>query len=161
MIYFLKQRLIAFLLTLSILMGLSACTPSEPPVEFTPDGAVVQKAIALQLEQTERRLSKQLKASLPTFEISKIEVKKNDPVFLNELAAYHLTGTYRLILQLPHRKVTQNNNPFDIYLQRQAEGKTWRLLTKTLETPTSKPQWSSYLIKVDIPTVEPETTNEE
>jgi hypothetical protein len=156
MIHFLQQRLISLLLTLFFLLGLTACTPSEPPVEFTPDGAIIQKAIALQLEQTERRLSKQLKVLPPTFEISKIEVKNNDPVFINELAAYHLTGTYRLILQLPHRKVTQRKNPFDIYLQRQAEGKTWRLLTKTLETPTANPQWSSYLIQVDDPIIEPQ-----
>jgi hypothetical protein len=155
---FLQKRLISLILTLFFWLGLTACTPSEPPVEFTPDGAIIQKAIALQLEQTERRLSKQLNVSPPTLEISKIQVKKNDPVFINELAAYHLTGTYRLVLQFTHRKVTQQNNPFDIYLQRQAEGKTWRLLTKTLETPTSSPQWSSYLIQVDDPIIEPEKT---
>ncbi|MGK7930377.1 MAG: hypothetical protein AB4041_02935 [Microcystaceae cyanobacterium] len=158
MIQLFKQRLISLLLTLLFIVGLTACTPSEPPVEFTPDGAIIQKAITLQLEQTERRLSQQLKVSPPTFDISKIEVKNNDPVFINELAAYHLTGTYRLILQLPHRKVTQKKNPFDIYLQRQAEGKTWRLLTKTLETPTSQPQWSSYLIQVDAPIIEPQSS---
>ncbi len=146
---FMGKRLIQVIFTVFLMVGLTACQPAKPPVEFTPDGAIVQKAIALQLEQTERRLSKQLKVPVPTFEISKINVKNNDPVFIEDLAAYHLTGTYRLKLQLPHQEVIQTKNPFDIYLQRQAEGKTWRLLSKTIKNSTTKPQWSSYLIEVE------------
>lgn len=150
MIQFFRLRLLQLLLTLVFLVILTACRPTDPPLEFTPDGTVIQKAIALQLEQRERRLSEQLKVPIPTFEISKIKVDQNEPVFIEDLAAYHLMGTYRLNLKLPHQTVTQTKNPFDIYLQRQAEGKSWRLLTKTLDNSIAKPQWSSYLIEADV-----------
>lgn len=158
MVNFLKKSWVQFLIMLSLVVGLTACRPAEPPLEFTPEGAIIQKAITLQLEQTEQRLSEQLKVPSPQFEISNIQVKNNVPVFIENLAAYHLSGTYRLKLKLLHRDVLQDKNPFDIYLQRQAEGKTWRLLSKTIPNSTAQPQWSSYLIELDEPilTREPE-----
>ncbi len=141
------NRLIPFFLMIVLTIGLTACQTATPPTELTPDGEIVQKAIALQLSKTEERLSQQLNTSVPILEISKIQVKQNEPVFIEDLAAYHLTGTYRLKLKLPHQEVTQRQNPFDIYLQRQAEGKTWRLLRREVKDIQAEPQWSSYLIQ--------------
>jgi hypothetical protein len=44
------------------------------------------------------------------------------------LEAYHVKGTYdyRMVFS-GDRQVTQQRNPYDLYLQKQAEGKTWRL----------------------------------
>lgn len=141
------RRLLSFLLVLFFLLELTACRPATPPTEFTPDGEIVQKAIILQLSKTEERLSQQLNLPVPTLEISNIRVKTNEPAFINDLAAYRLTGTYRLKLTLSRQEVTQRQNPFDIYLQRQAEGKTWRLLIREVKDRMAMPQWSSYLIE--------------
>lgn len=130
-----------------IILLLNACSSLTPPLEFAPDGDIVKKAIALQLKQTETALSEYLMASSPKLDINQVNVKKIEPIFISHLASYHLQGTYNLKLKLPRQKVTQQSNPFDIYLQRQVEGKTWRLLRRDLHDGDAKPQWTSYLIE--------------
>jgi hypothetical protein len=142
-----KNRWFQPILAAILIFVLAACSSPTPPTEFAPDGEIIQKAIALQLNQTEALLSQQLNASPPDLEISKIAVKRLEPVFVEELPAYHLQGTYQLDLSLPRQQVSQKNNPFDIYLQRQAEGKTWRLLKRELHEPNAETQWKSYLIQ--------------
>ncbi|PSF36245.1 hypothetical protein C7H19_13640 [Aphanothece hegewaldii CCALA 016] len=135
-----------FIIPLLILM-LNACSSLTPPIELAPNGEIVKKAIALQLKQTETALSESLMASSPQFDLNQIKVKNIDPLFIAHLATYHLQGTYNLKLKLPRQKVTQQSNPFDIYLQRQVEGKTWRLLRRDLHDDDAQPQWTSYLIE--------------
>jgi hypothetical protein len=129
-----------------LIILLTACTAATPPLEFAPDGELIQKAIALQLSQTEGRLSKQLNAIRPEFEINQIRVKTIEPVFVEALPSYHLQGTYNLKLKLSRQEVNQRSNRFEIYLQRQIEGKTWRLLRQQINF-TGKSQWFSYLIE--------------
>ncbi|GFE69625.1 hypothetical protein [Chroococcus sp. FPU101] len=130
-----------------LILLLNACSSPTPPKEFAPDGETVKKAIMLQLKQTEASLSEYLDASSPKLDISKINVKKLEPIFIAKLATYHLQGTYNLNLKLPRQKVTQQSNPFDVYIQRQIEGKTWRLLKRDLHNDDAQPQWTSYLIE--------------
>jgi hypothetical protein len=134
---------IVILLTLVVL---TACGAATPPPEFAPKGEIVEKGIALQLSQTQEDLSQQLNTSPPELTIRQIEVKQIEPLFIGNLPTYHLQGTYNLTLKLPRQRVTQRKNPFDIYLQRQAEGETWRLLKRQVSPSSSQPQWSSYLI---------------
>jgi hypothetical protein len=129
-----------------LIILLTACTSAKPPLEFAPDPKLIQKAIALQLSQTENRLSKQLNAINPEVEINQIRVKIIEPVFVEALPSYRLQGTYNLKLKLPRQEAKQTNNPFEIYLQRQIEGKTWRLLRQQIN-PAGEAQWSSYLIE--------------
>jgi hypothetical protein len=129
-----------------LIVLLTACSTPTPPLEFAPDGEIIQKAIAFELNQTQQRLSEQLNASRPELEISQITVKKIEPVVVSNLAAYHLKGTYTLTLTLPRQQVRRSNNRFDLYLQRQIEGKTWRLLQREVSS-AKKEQWSSYLIQ--------------
>lgn len=140
-----RNRWFQVIFTFVLIIALSGCQSPTPPTELAPDGEIVEKAIALQLSQTETRLSQQLKVAPPELEISSIKVKSFDPVFIEDLPAYRLRGTYNLKLILPHQQVTQRKNLFDIYLQRQVEGKTWRLLRRNLLG--SQVQWSSYLIQ--------------
>jgi hydroxypyruvate isomerase len=140
-----KERWDKSFIAAILLILLTACSTPTPPLEFAPDGDIIQKAIALQLSQTQQRLSQQLNASRPKLEINQINVKKIEPIVVANLAAYHLSGTYNLTLRLPRQKVKQSNNYFDIYLQRQIEGKTWRLLKREVDS-SQKTQWSSYLI---------------
>lgn len=134
------------ILTAILILLLSACSAATPPTEFAPDGEVVENAILLQLTQTEKRLSQQLNASYPELEIAQIQVKKLEPVYIAGLAAYHIQGTYTLKIALPRQQVTQKDNRFDIYLQRQIEGKTWRLLRREA-IAGQEPAWKSYLIR--------------
>ena len=124
---------------------LTACTTAKPPLEFAPDGEVITKAITLQLSQTQTRLSQQLNAPSPEFEVSEIRVKIIEPVFIEGLSSYHLQGRYNLKLKLPRQEVSQKGNQFEIYLQRQIEGKTRRLLRRQVNSG-GESQWLSYLI---------------
>ena len=137
--------LLGILLVLTIVI-LTACGTNPPPREFAPGGEIVAKAIALQLSQTEQTLSQQLYTSVPQLDIEQIKVQQIEPLSIGNLPTYHLQGTYQLTLKLPRQQVTQKNNPFDIYLQRQAEGETWRLLKRKFSPSKAKLQWSSYLI---------------
>ncbi|MCU0536194.1 MAG: hypothetical protein MUD14_20090 [Hydrococcus sp. Prado102] len=139
------NRWINAIVTIAFILLLSACSSIKPPIEFAPDGEIVQKAIALQLSQTQQRIGQQLNASRPEFKITQISVKKIEPIAVGNLAAYHLTGTYNLTLILPRQQVKQKNNHFDLYLQRQIEGKTWRLLKRNANSSQHN-QWSSYII---------------
>ncbi|MFM7441150.1 MAG: hypothetical protein ACKO2V_21570, partial [Snowella sp.] len=84
-------------------------------------------------------------APSPEFEISEIRIKIIEPVFIEGLSSYHLQGRYNLKLKLPRQEVSQKGNQFEIYLQRQIEGKTWRLLRRQVNSEGDS-QWSSYLI---------------
>ncbi|WLT39780.1 hypothetical protein NON20_10405 [Synechocystis sp. B12] len=132
LIDFYRHRLLNWLTLGLICFSLNACQSAPPPLEFAPDGAVVQQAITFQLNRTQTALSQHLNAPTPDFEISKINVKNIEAIAVDNLPAYHLTGGYDLKLILPRQTVTQKQNPFDLYLQRQSEGKSWRLLKKTL-----------------------------
>jgi hypothetical protein len=132
-------------------LTLIACQAEKPPLEFAPAGAVVQQAIVFQLERTQTALSQQLNAPTPGFEVSKINVENIEAIAVNNLPAYHLRGVYNLKLILPRQTVTQKRNPFDIYLQRQSEGKSWRLLRREIDPRTDREQWSSYLVDFQAP----------
>ncbi len=141
-----KQDLIKGLLVIFFSLILTACQTSTVPLEFAPDGKIVQEAIVLQLKQRLNPLSEQLKTETPQLNISNITVKTIEPITITNLPSYHLTGTYNLRLILPRQNIKQTKNQFDVYLQRQAEGKTWRLLSKDNKTSTTKVSWKSYLI---------------
>jgi len=100
----------------------------------------VSKAIARQIAAQYADLSEQLDTAVPELAISGIAVKLVETMKMGKLPTYHLQGTYNLQLDLPSQQV-QQQNPFDIYLQRQAEGKTWRLLRRE---EGEEEKWLSY-----------------
>jgi PBP1b-binding outer membrane lipoprotein LpoB len=142
------RRCSQIILAIVLIIIFTGCSLAAPPLELSPQGDIVKKAIALQLKMTETNISEQLNATNPDLEIKNIKVEKIEPVFIAKLAAYHLQGTYNSNIKLPRQKVSQQNNQFDVYIQRQSEGKTWRLLKTESRNDKNKPiQWSSYLIK--------------
>lgn len=95
-----------------------------------PNTALVKRAIALQVAQTQRELSQQLRLELPEsakVEVDRVSVTTQEPLVIGNLRAFRVQGTYDFTLKLPKRQITQKRNPFEVYLQRQSEGKTWRL----------------------------------
>ncbi len=124
-------------------IALAAC--SAVPIFFDTD--LVADAISLQLEQTQGQLTSQLRLSQnPTWSVDRVKVTENAPVMIQELPGYHLRGTYRLTIELPRGTVTRPKQPFDLYLQGQKEGKTWRLGKYGPSEPGEEPDWTTYLI---------------
>ncbi len=132
-----------WIISLLMILILTGCGGPTPSLGFAPDGSVINKAIALALEQTQTSLSQQLTTNLPETEISKIDVTQLEPLYIGKLPTYHLRGTYVLKLKLSENKTEKQTNEFDIYLQRQIEGKTWRLLQKKPD----REEWFSYSLE--------------
>ena len=141
-----------------ILMGflvlmLSACSVSFSFGGFQPTREVVQRAIALQLNITKAQLEQHLLAHhldanpAPGYEVNRVEILAEDPLEIQGLLSYHIRGTYNLTLKLPDGRVTDRGNPFDIYLQRQKEGKTWRLAQPQPGGKNDASVWATYLIR--------------
>ncbi|MDX2240203.1 MAG: hypothetical protein NW224_05925 [Leptolyngbyaceae cyanobacterium bins.302] len=102
----------------------------------TPGKDLVEQAIALQLNQVQQELSQQLRLDTPTPEvkINRIAIAKQIPLKIKELSAFHILGACDYTVKLPNHSVSQQNIPFEVYLQRQQEGKTWRVaFPKTTE----------------------------
>jgi len=139
-----------------LLIVLTACGGNEPPKRLAPGRDIVKHAIARQLTLTENRLTTQLNNPSETdFEIQNLNIKTLNPLYIADLPTYQISGTYRLKLNLPRQDITQDKNAFEVYLQRQVEGKTWRLLIREQASAQAEDQedqtenvtaWASYLV---------------
>lgn len=116
--------MVRLIISLILLGLLTACTTSV----LTPPIQLVQKAIALELAHTQQQLNQQLDLDFQSFEINQLSIRQEQPLMIENLPTYRVRGTYDLTFKLPKRKLTQRNKSFEIYLQIQKEGKTWRLL---------------------------------
>ena len=147
---------VALILLLTVL---TACGSNTPPKGLAPAKDVVKHAIERQLTLTEDRLTTELDQISPTdFTIQNLNIKTLNPVYIANLATYQINGTYTLKLNLSRQEVTQEKNEFEVYLQRQAEGKTWRLLIRDNDFSASNTNdneedteekvtaWKSYLV---------------
>lgn len=142
-----KIRKLGFSIALIISWMLTGCGTNTPTLGFAPTQQLVQKAIALQVSQTQQQLTQQLQSLPSKLEITQVKLKQIEPLFLGDLATYRVLGTYSLTIKLPRQRVTQQNNPFDLYLQRQKEGKTWRLAVPQALDQGKPSSWRTYLIR--------------
>ncbi|KJH70006.1 hypothetical protein [Aliterella atlantica] len=125
-------------LVLIVLVGLlTACSG----VGVEPNRELVQKAIALQMQQTQQQLQQQVR----DLDIKHIKIAQKQPISIQDLPGYRVQGTYDLKIKLPKQQLTQPKNPFEVYLQRQKEGKTWRLALPQF-SPNGVSSWFTYLI---------------
>ncbi|MEI6445982.1 MAG: hypothetical protein WCO29_23360 [Nostocales cyanobacterium ELA583] len=134
--------MIRFIFTVILLILLTACTS----LALLPTPELVQKAIALQLEQTQQQLNQQLDLNFQTFNIQRISITQEQPLTIENLPAYRVQGNYDFTVKLPKRSFKQVQKPFEIYLQIQKEGKSWRLLIPEKNRQNSQSKWQSYLI---------------
>ena len=121
---------------------------------MTPSNSLVRRAIALQFSQTQQQLIQELNpaqhteeqplSSTPTFTINRAIVTARKRLALGDLPLYRIQGTYTLTLSRPDRTIKRQQNAFEIYLQRQREGKTWRLIRPGHEAIGQKTIWRSY-----------------
>jgi hypothetical protein len=129
-------------LTAILLVLLTACGT----IGLLPTSQLVQKAIALQLEQTQQQLSKKLDLDFQGWEIERLSINQEQPLTVENLPAFRVRGTYDLIIKLPERQLKQLQQQFEIYLQIQREGKSWRLLLPDKSSKDTPGIWRAYLI---------------
>ncbi|MBW4559419.1 MAG: hypothetical protein KME59_26620 [Trichormus sp. ATA11-4-KO1] len=134
--------MVRLVVTVILLVLLTACGT----IGLLPTTELVQKAIALQVKQTQQQLNQQLDIDFQGFEIKRLRISREEPLTIQNLPAFRIRGTYDLIFKLPKRQLTQLQQPFEVYLQIQQEGKTWRLLLPQKGSQDSQLAWRSYLI---------------
>ncbi|KAB8332760.1 hypothetical protein SD80_018150 [Scytonema tolypothrichoides VB-61278] len=130
------------MIAMILLWLLTACTTSV----LAPTSQLVEKAIALELQQTQQQLNQQLDLDFQGFEINRLSITQQKALTVDNLPTYRVQGSYNLTFKLPKRKLTQPQKPFEVYLQLQREGKTWRLLVPEDHGKDSKQVWRSYSI---------------
>jgi hypothetical protein len=135
--------MVRLVLTAILLVLLTACGS----IGLLPTSELVQKAIALELKQTQQQLNQKLDLDFRSFEIKRLSIKQEQPITIENLPAFRVKGTYDLIAKLPKRDLAQPKKPFEVYLQIQQEGKTWRLLLPEKASKNTQTIWRSYLIQ--------------
>jgi len=135
-------RLLQWFFMAMLVLVISACNN----LVLSPTYDLVEKAIALQLEQTQQQLNQKLNLDFQQFDIKKLFITQQQALTIENLPAFRVQGNYDLIFKLPKRSFTQARKNFEVYLQIQQEGKTWRLLVPEKSTKDSQPIWRSYLI---------------
>lgn len=110
---------------IALALLLTACST----VGQGPGKALVEQAIALQLDQVQQELSQQLRLDeqVTDLKINRVSISQQLPLKINNLPSFHILGTCDYTVKLPNRSMPQRNIPFEVYLQRQSEGKTWRV----------------------------------
>ncbi len=117
------RRSIQIILAVILASLITACGSNN----LTPSNQIVRRAIALQASQTQQQLSQQLRLKSSNLKVDRVKVTSQKPLTIQNLRAYQVQGSYDYQLKLSKRTMTQKDNPFEVYLQRQSEGKTWRL----------------------------------
>ncbi len=119
-----------------------------------PNTTVVERAIALQFHQTQAELSTLLypdDATPPDFRISHVKVSDRQSLMIGDLKSVRVQGTYDVILIYPDRRLTprigQRQNPFEVFLQQQPDGDTWRLAQLKQGTNSEDERWLTTLIQ--------------
>ncbi|MBP0038000.1 MAG: hypothetical protein J7519_09875 [Roseofilum sp. SID1] len=115
----------------------------------SPRQALVKKAIALQLHLTQVQLNTPLHIERsPQLDVKGIQISSSDRLPDQKLPTFHIQGTYNLDIQLSGQTLKQRQNPFEIYVQEQIEGETWRLLRP--QTTAEGTEWLSYQISPEM-----------
>ncbi len=135
------RRSIQIILAVILASFLTACGPGRA----APSNQIVRQAIALQATQTQQELSQQLRLKAPHLKVDRVQVSSQEPLTIQNLPTYRVQGNYDYTLKLSKRTVTQKDNPFEVYLQRQSEGKTWRLAQQQREENGSS--WVTQLVE--------------
>lgn len=139
------MKIVAFLAAILLFM-LTACGTNTPSLGLAPGKQLVEKALALQVSKTQQQLTQQLQSDVSDYEITQVKLKQLETLFVGELPTYHFRGNYTLELNQSDQQATQQKNSFDIYLQRQKEGKTWRLAIPDVIEQDAVQTWRTYLI---------------
>ncbi|BAI88357.1 hypothetical protein NIES39_A05190 [Arthrospira platensis NIES-39] len=111
------------------------------PLGITPTPTLVQQGLTIQIQEIHRQLKLQsdFASSPQSFKITRVNISNMEPIMINNLPGFKVEGTYNLSVKFSDRWWREQHNRFQIYLQRQAQGKIWRLAR--LEKQTNR--WST------------------
>lgn len=154
-----------------VLLGLVGCSS---PLGGGPPAAIVRRAVALQVLQTQVTLVQQLGesslssgrsipwAALPVGaaitaddldaegvgQIDHLNIAQRVPIAIDGRPGWQIVGQYRWNWgdRSPQpRPTSPDRQPFEVYVQRQSEGKTWRLARlDTRRSTPDRPVWQTY-----------------
>ncbi|MDJ0701856.1 MAG: hypothetical protein QNJ46_01130 [Leptolyngbyaceae cyanobacterium MO_188.B28] len=129
---------------------LAICLSACGLVGGGPPKAVVESAIALQFSQTQQEISQLLTPKgnrKSTFTVSQVKVNRQTPMAIQNAPAYRVEGTFHLKLNLRTRRVSDQTTPFEVYLQPQPDGQTWRLARPLANQKDDESGWTTYPIE--------------
>lgn len=116
---------------------------------FIPDQQLIGRAIARQMQLTSSNLQENLLMQgkvNQAFIIDRVQIENIENFDIIGGRSYHVRGAYHLQSDSPSQTKIRANHPFDLYIQRQIEGKTWRLLRPVFDQEGKQINWLSYLI---------------
>jgi hypothetical protein len=112
--------------------------------------AIVREGIGLYLTQTQTELSTSLHLPPPDFQVQRVNIDEQRVFLHDRLPTYHVQGHYNLRLKFLRQTIVQQDNPFDLYLQQQSEGKSWRLLLPSGTQGKAAQLWQSFLLEEKV-----------
>ncbi|MGD1902069.1 MAG: hypothetical protein ACFB9N_07495 [Geitlerinemataceae cyanobacterium] len=134
------KRLLASCLTVFLALAIAGCDRFGPNADLPLEAALLRQA-----QFGQEQLVGQLRFDLePTLRVRHIRVRSRRDFDIQGIPSYAVRGTYDLELEFPSRTLSRQRQPFELYLQPQAEGTTWRLAK--LDDAISPPQWRTYLL---------------
>jgi hypothetical protein len=116
---------------------------------FIPDQQLIGRAIARQVQLTSSNLQENLLMQgkvNQAFIIDRVLIENIETCDIIGGRSYHVTGAYHLQSDPASQNKLRADHPFDLYIQRQIEGKTWRLLRPVFDQEGQQINWLSYLI---------------
>ena len=124
------KRLILIVVIYSLIsLSIVGCDSNQATLALSPQPEIIEKALRIQLDKKYQQISQQLNTKRPQFKIIKINITQIKPAIKKfELPTYQLEGSYQMILRQGKSKRKKITNKFQLYLQRQSAGKTWRMI---------------------------------
>jgi len=134
------RRLLASCLTVLLALTIASCDRLNPNADLPLEAALLRQA-----QFGQAQLVGQLRFDRePTLRVRHIRTRSRRDLDIQGYPSYAVRGTYDLELAFPSRTLTRKRQPFELYLQPQAEGTTWRLAKR--DDTVTPPQWRTYLL---------------
>jgi hypothetical protein len=134
------RRLLAGCLTVLLAIAMVSCDRLNPNADLPLEVALLRQA-----KFGQEQLIGQLRLDqAPVLHVRHIRVQSRRDLLIQNVPSYAVRGVYDLDVEFPQRTLTRQHQPFEIFLQPQAEGTTWRLAK--LDDAVTPPQWTTYLL---------------
>lgn len=112
------------------------------PIVLITDYGLVQRAISWQISLSEQKIGGLYSGNFSppsTVRVDGIRITQVQSLMIQNLPSFRVRGNYDLQLKRRGQRLTQKQSPFDIYLQRQKQGLTWRLAR-----PLGNGEWGTW-----------------
>ncbi len=134
------RRLLAGCLTVLLMIAVVSCDRLNPNADLPLEMALLRQA-----QFGQEQLIGQLRFNqAPILHVRHIRVQSRRDLLIQDFPSYAVCGVYDLEIEFPRRTLTRQRQPFEIFLQPQSEGTTWRLAR--FDDTVNPPQWKTYLL---------------